>query len=134
MSDSQNKKAMGAAHTGFHDWYWQRVSAVVLLLGMPIMMYVLFAAYNGNIHFNTLNHWLTHPIIKSLSVLFLLALSTHIWTGLKVMIEDYIHTSFARVIVLNALLLGLVGYVLYMIYHIWAELSYVWACTHCGAR
>lgn len=128
------KLNLGAAHTGFHDWYWQRVSAVCLLLGIPVLLVLLLATYNGNIPFNTLNQWLTHPVAKSFSIVFLLALSMHVWTGLKVIIEDYIHTTFGRMIVLNALLIALLGFGFYMSYHIWAELSYPFSCLPCGLR
>jgi succinate dehydrogenase / fumarate reductase membrane anchor subunit len=126
-------KDLGAAQTGFHDWYWQRISAVVLLLSIPTLMLLLLLTYNGNISFPQLYTWLTHPISKSISTLFLFALLTHIWTGLKVIIEDYIHTTGQRILVLNTLLVGLLGFAAYMTYHIWAELVYTFGCIPCGA-
>ena len=126
-------KDLGTAGTGFHDWYWQRISAVFLLLTLPVLMGLLLLTYNGNISFQSLNTWLTHPISKSISTLFLFALLTHIWTGLKVIIEDYIHTTGQRILVLNSLLVGLLGFAAYMTYHIWAELAYTFGCIPCGA-
>ncbi len=125
---------LGTAHTGFHDWYWQRISAVVLLFSIPVLMGILLLTYNGNISFNQLNTWLTHPISKAASILFLFALLTHVWTGLKVIIEDYVHTTAARVILLNILLLLLAGFAAYMSYHIWAELTYTWGCIPCEGK
>ncbi|MDQ7004601.1 MAG: succinate dehydrogenase, hydrophobic membrane anchor protein [Ghiorsea sp.] len=127
-------KDLGTAHTGFHDWYWQRISAVVLLFSIPMLMGILLLTYNGNISFEILNIALTHPISKAASILFLFALLTHMWTGLKVIIEDYIHTTAARVVVLNILLLLLAGFAAYMSYHIWTELSYTWDCIPCGGK
>ncbi|WP_051938160.1 succinate dehydrogenase, hydrophobic membrane anchor protein [Ghiorsea bivora] len=126
-------KDLGAAQTGFHDWYWQRISAVVLLLSIPALMLLLLLTYNGNIAFSQLYTWLTLPISKSISTLFLFALLTHIWTGLKVIIEDYIHTTGQRIVVLNILFISLLGFAAYMTYHIWAELVYTFGCIPCGA-
>jgi len=127
-------KNIGAAGTGFHDWYWQRISAVFLLFSIPVLMGVLLLTYNGNISFETLNIALTHPISKTLSNLFLFALLIHIWTGLKVIIEDYVHSTAMRVFVLNTLLILLAGFAMYMSYHIWAELAYTFNCIPCGGK
>jgi len=127
-------KNIGAAGTGFHDWYWQRISAVFLLFSIPVLMGVLLLTYNGNISFETLNIALTHPISKTLSNLFLFALLIHIWTGLKVIIEDYVHSTAMRVFVLNTLLILLAGFAMYMSYHIWAELAYTFHCIPCGGK
>ncbi len=127
-------KDLGTAGTGFHDWYWQRISAVFLLLTIPVLMGLLLLTYNGNISFHSLNTWLTHPISKTLSNLFLFALLTHIWTGLKVIIEDYVHTTAARTVILNVLLVLLAGFAMYMSYFIWAEISYTFNCIPCGGK
>jgi len=127
-------KDLGTANTGFHDWYWQRISAVFLLFSIPVLMGVLLLTYNGNISFETLNIALTHPISKTLSNLFLFALLIHVWTGLKVIIEDYVHTTAMRVFVLNTLLILLAGFAMYMSYHIWAELVYTFHCIPCGGK
>ncbi|HIP06783.1 MAG TPA: succinate dehydrogenase, hydrophobic membrane anchor protein [Mariprofundaceae bacterium] len=125
-------KDLGTAGTGFHDWYWQRISAVFLLFSIPVLMGVLLLTYNGNISFETLNIALTHPISKTLCNLFLFAMLIHIWTGLKVIVEDYVHTTAMRVFVLNVLLVMLAGFAFYMTYHIWAELAYTFNCIPCG--
>ena len=42
-------KEPGAAHDGFADWYWQRLSAVVLLLLLPLPFFLLVAVYSGSL-------------------------------------------------------------------------------------
>jgi len=61
-------------------------------------------------------------------------LLTHMWTGLKVIIEDYVHTTAGRAIVLNILLALLIGFGMYLRYHIWAEISYTFSCIPCGGK
>ncbi len=123
---------VSAAHTGFHDWYWQRISAVVLLFLLPALFGSLLAIYTGTMNFDTLHQWFTHPLGKLFSTLLVLSMGLHIWTGLKVIIEDYIHTTSGRMIILNLILILLLLGSLYMLYHIWAELSYSLSCTPCS--
>ncbi len=127
-----SEQNLGAGKTGFHDWYWQRISAAVLLLSTPVLAILSWMIFNGSLDYNTLHQLFTHPLGKSATTLYLLALLLHLWTGLKVIFEDYIHTSSGRVIILNALLLTLLFIALYMTYHIWAELSYSFSCAPCS--
>jgi len=124
-------KDLGAAHTGFHDWYWQRISAIALLLLLPSLFALLLAIYTGYIDFFTLNKLVTHPLGKIASTLLVLSLAMHLWTGLKVIIEDYIHSPFQRGILLNILLLCIAVASMYAGYHIWAEVSYNFSCLPC---
>ncbi|MDX8387578.1 MAG: succinate dehydrogenase, hydrophobic membrane anchor protein [Ghiorsea sp.] len=128
MSNQYNQD-LGAAKTGFHDWYWQRISAVVLFILLPVFFILFIAVYTGKIDYPSLNHWLTHPLGKTLSTLFLFALALHMWTGMKVIFEDYVHTAAGRILVLNILLAALILFTVYMTYHIWAEAGYI--CLSC---
>jgi len=125
-------KELGSAHTGFHDWYWQRISAVILLLTLPVLFGVLMSVYLGKVDFLTLNLWVTHPVAKLFSIILLLTIVLHTWTGLKVIIEDYVHTTGGRVLVLNVVLFVMLMMALYGINHIWAELSYDFSCLVCS--
>ncbi len=119
------KKELGAANTGFHDWYWQRISAAFLLLSLPGVFITLLGIYTGNIDYPTLHNWLVHPAGKTGFTLIWIAMLLHMWTGLKVIIEDYVHTTGGRVMVLNGLLACLLLIGLYEINHIWSETSYI---------
>ena len=124
-------KDLGSAHTGFHDWYWQRISAVLLLLLLPLFFGLLLAVYAGKVDFPTLNHWLTQPFAKIGYSILLLSLGLHLWMGLKVIVEDYIHHALQRALVLNTILLLLLVVGLYAMYHIWTEVSYSFSCLPC---
>lgn len=134
MNPSNNMhqiKDMGAASTGFHDWYFQRISAALLLILLTSMFALLLLVYAGRVDMHTLHLWLTHPAGKIISSVLVLTLMVHVWTGLKVIIEDYIHKSGQRMVILNLLLLGLLVFGLYFFYHIWAEVSYTFSCIPC---
>lgn len=129
-----NSKDLGSGHTGFHDWYWQRISAALLLLILPTIFGLVMALYAGKIDFFTLHHWFTNGFVKSLATLSVAIIGLHMWTGLKVIFEDYIHTSAGRLVILNLLLVGLVVTGLYLTYSIWAEVSYPFSCIACTTR
>ena len=130
----QTPKDLGAGQTGYHDWYWQRVTAALLLIITPVIVGLVFAIYAGKIDFLTLNHWFGYGLGKSLATIALAVILLHTWTGLRVIFEDYVHFSSGRVFVLNVLLLGLILVGLYMTYHIWAEISYPFSCIPCTPR
>lgn len=127
----KHKQDLGASHTGFHDWYWQRISAAFLLLFLPILFGLMFAVYTEDIDFQTLQLLLTHPFGKTICTIFVLIMGIHIWTGLKVICEDYLHTTMIRVLILNLLLALLILMSLYFTYYIWAEASYTFSCISC---
>ena len=41
-------KEPGAAHSGTEDWYYQRLSAVVLAVLLPLPFFLLVAVYMGS--------------------------------------------------------------------------------------
>ncbi|OIQ01320.1 MAG: succinate dehydrogenase, hydrophobic membrane anchor protein [Zetaproteobacteria bacterium CG2_30_46_52] len=134
MSEKQisKPKDLGAASTGFDDWYWQRISAVVVLVLLTSLFAILLLTYAGRIHIHTLNLLFTHPIGKILTTILVLSLGLHIWVGLKVIFEDYIHFSAGRLVILNIILIGLIAVGLYFMYNIWAEVAYHFSCIPCG--
>ncbi len=123
------KQNLGAAGTGFHDWYWQRISAVALILILPALVGSIAAIYGGQLEYQTLHQWFIHPLGKITATLMTLAIALHIWTGLKVIIEDYVHTTIGRMIVLNIILILLISAFVFMLYDIWAETAYSLSCT-----
>ena len=59
-------KEPGSAHSGLSDWYWQRISAVVLMLLLPLPFFLLVAVYNGSIDQQGLLDVLDHPVSRVL--------------------------------------------------------------------
>jgi len=94
----------GTAHNGLHDWYWQRLSAVVLALLIPLPFLLLICIYSGNIDQLSLLNLLDHPVTRTLHTLLIAALTIHGYVGLKGVIEDYLHCACARVVVVGGLM------------------------------
>ncbi|MDX8393103.1 MAG: succinate dehydrogenase, hydrophobic membrane anchor protein [Mariprofundales bacterium] len=98
----------GAAHNGLQQWYWQRASAIVLLLCLPYPIYELLLVMHGAVGFDFVNT-VSRAFLVTQSLL-LLAMMLHIYTGVLVILEDYIHTTRLRaatVLILQISLLAL---------------------------
>jgi len=90
---------LGTAHNGLHDWYLQRVSAVVLALLLPAAFLLLICIYSGGMGYAELWAFQHHAWVRLLHSLIALALSLHLYVGCKVMVEDYLHCACSRIII-----------------------------------
>lgn len=82
-------RGLGSAKSGFGHWWAQRLSAVVLALFTPFVVYCL--AKYGLGDYALLKAQFANPLWSAASVLYVLALFWHARLGLQVVIEDYIH-------------------------------------------
>jgi len=103
-------KDLGSARSGLSDWYLQRLSAVVVALLLPGAFVLLWCVYAGVLTQIELLAWLDSLTMRLLHSLLIVALSLHAYIGLKVMIEDYVHTGM-RVLLMGIMLvcMGLFG-------------------------
>jgi succinate dehydrogenase / fumarate reductase, membrane anchor subunit len=82
-------RGLGSAKSGFGHWWAQRLSAVVLALLTPFVVFA--AAKYGIADYSVLLALLANPICSAVLVLYVLALFWHARLGLQVVVEDYIH-------------------------------------------
>jgi succinate dehydrogenase / fumarate reductase membrane anchor subunit len=85
---------------GTEEWYMQRLSAVLILLLLPIALYVVVAVYHGTLTLNELQAWLNSPTTRLCHSLLALAIITHAYLGIKVIVEDYIHKALMRLVII----------------------------------
>jgi succinate dehydrogenase / fumarate reductase membrane anchor subunit len=82
---------LGSAREGVKPWWFERVTAVALV---PLTLW--FAAslitLTGS-DYSTFVAWLRAPLAALLMVLLLIALFSHLALGLRVVLEDYIHSK-----------------------------------------
>ncbi len=90
-SPSTRARESGAAPKYAEAWLAERVSAVLLL---PLMVWLVaaFIAHTGS-DYATLIAWLRKPLTTILMALLLIALFWHTALGLRVVIDDYIHSG-----------------------------------------
>ncbi len=82
-------RGLGAAKTGVGHFWHQRLTAVALI---PLGLWFLFAV-RAHIRddYAAMRAWLAEPVTAVLMLLFVSASLYHMYLGLQVVFEDYIH-------------------------------------------
>jgi succinate dehydrogenase / fumarate reductase, membrane anchor subunit len=92
---------LGSAKAGAAQWWAERVTALALV---PLTVWFVAAiiAHSGDSYLRFV-HWLRSPLTASLMVLLLVSVFYHSALGLRVVIEDYVHSDarFAAVIAIH---------------------------------
>lgn len=82
---------LGSAREGVEHWWMARVSAIALI---PLTLWFVASiiAHTGS-NYLTFVVWLRMPFVSVFMVLLLMALFYHTALGLRVVIEDYVHSG-----------------------------------------
>lgn len=83
-------KGHGSAKKGTHHFIMQRLTSVALLGLIPWFVIALINHINDD--YVALVAWLKDPMTSITAILFIVTLFYHMWLGLQVVIEDYVHT------------------------------------------
>lgn len=102
-------RGLGAAKHGVSHWIGERVAAVALV---PLTLWGVYAVLRlaaGDYAFAV--HWIAEPLNAVLMVLLLGISFWHMCSGLRVVIEDYIHVTLNKsaLLILNLFVCGLAG-------------------------
>ena len=85
---------LGSARSGTEHWWAQRVSAIALL---PLSLWFGYSLLHlGGLQYLTIRTWLARPLCGFLTILLMATLAYHSYLGTVVVIEDYVHSSGAR--------------------------------------
>ena len=93
-------RGLGSAKSGTHHWWSQRVTAIALIplsLWFVISVFTLIGAPRAAVA-----AWAAGPVTATLLLATIAALFQHLYLGLQVVIEDYVHAERARMIWLLA--------------------------------
>ncbi len=93
-------RGLGAAGSGTRDFWYQRVTSVLgvlLITGVFIVVIDSIGADYGNVI-----ALLSNPVVAALLLLALFNFCIHMRIGMQVIIEDYVHQSMAKVLLLIA--------------------------------
>ncbi len=93
-----NARGLGSAKSGAHHWWMQRLTAIALV---PLTLWFVASLIQltGADH-QSATAWLSSPIQAVLMLLLIAATFHHMQLGLQVVIEDYIHSESAKIVVL----------------------------------
>ena len=91
-------RGLGSAKEGVHHWWGQRISAIALV---PLSLWFVVSVI-GQIDANWLEfrEWIGFFGNAVLMIVLVAVLFYHAFTGMQVVIEDYVHNEGAKVITL----------------------------------
>jgi succinate dehydrogenase / fumarate reductase membrane anchor subunit len=93
-TDHNRARGTGAAHHGAGAWVGERVTSIALA---PLSLWAVFAAIRlAHGGFEDAMAWMGHPVNAVLLVLLIAIGFHHMHAGMRVVIEDYIYTPFAK--------------------------------------
>ena len=82
-------RGLGAAKSGVGHFIAQRVSAIALLILIPVFLWSIVTLPSGG--YEAARDWIASPLGALVMLLTLTAAFYHMRLGLQVVIEDYIH-------------------------------------------
>ncbi len=89
-------RGLGSARQGSQDWWQQRVSAVALA-PLSLWMAVNLSLLPDTTYAEVI-HWMSLPWNTILLLSFILLTLYHAMMGLQVVIEDYVHNDWMKII------------------------------------
>jgi succinate dehydrogenase / fumarate reductase membrane anchor subunit len=94
-------KGLGAAGSGVHHWWAERVTSVALI---PLTLWFVFSVIGMAGHSQPeIALWVSHPLVAVLLIALILASFHHTQFGLQVVLEDYVHQEGQRLIAILAM-------------------------------
>jgi len=83
-------RGLGSAKSGTEHFWWQRVTAIVLVLLVPWLVWLLVSLAGADL--DTARAVIAKPWNAILLAIFAVAMFWHAKLGIQVVIEDYVHT------------------------------------------
>ncbi|MFC3174180.1 succinate dehydrogenase, hydrophobic membrane anchor protein [Novosphingobium bradum] len=84
-------RGLGSAHSGATNWIQERFTG---LASMIVSLYLLFSLLMlPALNYQTVRAWISHPLPATAMVLFVVVNFWHARSGLRVVIEDYVHEA-----------------------------------------
>jgi succinate dehydrogenase / fumarate reductase membrane anchor subunit len=102
-------RGLGSAKHGVGHWISERVSSVALV---PLIIWAAYSVIRlAQLDYYGAVAWISEPVNATLMILTLAISFWHMQSGLRVVVEDYIHKTLtkAALLVLNVFVAGLAG-------------------------
>lgn len=102
LTPLKRARGLGAAHSGTHHFWLQRVSAIALVpLTIWFLVELLSILISGDR--GTMIAWLRAPFTALLMAGLMVALFMHARLGIQTILEDYVHCKCMKIMLLLAL-------------------------------
>jgi len=100
LNPLQRVRGLGSAKSGTEDWWNQRLTSVALV-PLSVFVVILMVSLIGADHAAVVAR-IGHPLVATCLILTLGAVAWHMQLGMRVIIEDYIHSHGWKVVALIA--------------------------------
>ncbi|MCK4713433.1 MAG: succinate dehydrogenase, hydrophobic membrane anchor protein [Marinosulfonomonas sp.] len=106
LTDRKRVDGLGSAHSGVGHWMSQRMTAIALIPLSLLFLFPFIAALGAD-HSVMLETY-AHPRHALIAMMFFTVLCLHLYQGIQVVIEDYVHGHLLRIsmLVMNKLFWG----------------------------
>jgi len=93
-------KGLGSAKEGAHHWWMQRLTALALV---PLSLWFAYSvATMAGAGFDEMREWISNPWVAAFLVLFFIVSYYHGAIGIQVIVEDYVSSEGARMVIIIA--------------------------------
>ena len=113
------RRAIVGAHYGWMDFLAQRITAVVM--AVYTLLVIAISLYSGGIDFAGWRALFSHVAFRIATLLFALAVLWHAWIGMRDIWMDYIKPTALRLTLEVLTVIGLVGYVAWVLLILWGR-------------
>ena len=113
------RRAIVGAHYGWMDFLAQRITAVVMAVYTLLVIAIIL--YSGGIDFAGWRALFSHVAFRIATLLFALAVLWHAWIGMRDIWMDYIKPTAVRLTLEVLTVIGLVGYVAWVLLILWGR-------------
>lgn len=97
-TDLSRARGLGAAKHGAGHWLTERITSIALA---PLCIWAVFAAFRlATLDFAGAVLWVQQPLNAVLLVLLFAVSFLHMHAGMRVIVEDYIHTTLNKSVLL----------------------------------
>lgn len=95
ITDRKRVDGLGSSHSGVGHWMAQRLTSMALI---PLSLMFLFPFMrNLGLEHGAMLETYAHPYHALVAVMFFIVLCMHLYQGMQVVIEDYIHGTRLRI-------------------------------------
>lgn len=112
------KSVLGVAHQGLRDWIIQRFTAIIMAVYVIGLFYFLMT--NSGLTYGDWQHAFTYTWVKVATILFVLSIAMHAWTGMWTVLTDYVKPFVLRCLLNAIILLSLVACVIWAVTLLWS--------------
>jgi len=106
-TDRAKVTGLGSAKAGTGHFWEQRISAIALMILAPL--FILPLAYNMGDTFENVRAAYAHPFNAIIALAFFITAFLHLFQGLQVVIEDYVHGRMGTFLIIAARLFCSLG-------------------------